>query len=64
LSSELDQLTGLKHFLVNDNQLAGSVPIQWNNGLTSSLKVFWFHGNDLTGSIDAVYCHLKDDPLR
>ena len=28
----------------------------------NSLEVFWLHGNDLTGSVDDVFCRA-DDPF-
>ena len=55
LPTDIARLTNLKQLLVYENQLTGHIPIQWRNGLVK-LEVFWFHGNDLTGSVDDIFC--------
>jgi hypothetical protein len=61
LPSELGRLEALQQFLVYDNRLTGTIPNEYQNWMTNNttnhnLEVFLFDGNDLTGSVDAIFC--------
>jgi Leucine-rich repeat (LRR) protein len=55
LPSELGQLTALRQLFVQDNHgLTGSVPKDFTS--LAQLEYFWFHGTNLTGSVDDIFC--------
>lgn len=55
LPRELAKLTNLNELLLYGNgRLEGTVPPEYSQ--LSSLRYFWIHGTDLSGSIDDIFC--------
>jgi len=55
LPRELARLSNLSELLLYGNgRLQGTVPAEYSQ--LTSLKYFWIHGTDLSGSIDDIFC--------
>lgn len=60
LPSELGLLTSLQQLLVYDNVFMGTVPTEFARLV--NLEFFWFQANELTGSVDEIFCGAGNPP--
>lgn len=57
LPLSLGLLTGLKQlFVYRNSALAGTIPHSFRR--LEQLKYFWFHGTNLTGNVDYIFCGI------